>query len=90
MLLYCLLEVAPATAQCVMCRTQTKSNTDTKEGRHVAEGINKGIIYLVAIPYLIVFVVAYFWYRSAKRSAKQSSRHRSTSSSVPGSAYLRE
>ena len=53
--------------QCVMCRTQLESNLTQSESRHAAEGINHGVLYLMAIPYLSLVVLAYAWYRKAKR-----------------------
>lgn len=45
-------------AQCAMCRAVVESG-----GEEVAEGINSGIIYLMAFPYLIVAVAFYFLFR---------------------------
>lgn len=49
-------------AQCVMCRAVLES----EENAAVAEGINDGIVYLMAIPYVLVAVVFYFVYRKMK------------------------
>ena len=49
-------------AQCVMCRAVLES----EENAGVAEGINNGIVYLMAIPYVLVAVVFYFVYRKMK------------------------
>ena len=40
----------PAEAQCAMCRAVL----ETEEGQGTAKGINNGIIYLMAIPYLLI------------------------------------
>ena len=53
-----------ADAQCAMCRAVLESNTDTS----VAEGINNGIVYLMALPYLLVGVVFYAVYRKLSAS----------------------
>lgn len=45
-------------AQCAMCRAALESEADNSQ----AEGINNGIVYLMAIPYILVaglFVVIY-------------------------------
>jgi hypothetical protein len=49
-------------AQCAMCRAVLESNGDTA----VAEGINNGIVYLMAIPYLLIGGLFYFIYRKMK------------------------
>jgi hypothetical protein len=51
-----------AEAQCAMCRAVLESG----DNRSVAEGINNGIIYLMAIPYILVAGVFYFVYRKMK------------------------
>ena len=40
----------PAEAQCAMCRAVLEN----EEGQGTAKGINNGIIYLMAIPYLLI------------------------------------
>ena len=51
-------------AQCAMCRAVLES----QEGGNMAGGINDGIIYLMAIPYIIVFVIGYIIYRKMKHT----------------------
>lgn len=46
-------------AQCAMCRAVLEN----EEGQGVAKGINDGIIYLMAIPYILVFSLGYFIYK---------------------------
>ncbi len=46
-------------AQCAMCRAVL----ETEEGQTAAEGINDGIVYLMAIPYLLIAGIAYFIYK---------------------------
>ena len=41
-------------AQCSMCRAVLES----EEGQQTARGINDGIVYLMAIPYVLVGIVA--------------------------------
>ena len=56
--------IAPyASAQCAMCKAVVESG-DAK----MAEGLNTGIIYLMAFPYLLVAVAGYFLYRNWKKS----------------------
>ncbi len=49
-------------AQCAMCRAVLESNGDTS----VAEGINDGIVYLMAIPYVVVGVLIFVVYRKMR------------------------
>ncbi len=49
-------------AQCAMCRAALESESDTSQ----AEGINNGIVYLMAIPYVLVGGLFYFIYRKIK------------------------
>lgn len=51
-----------ATAQCAMCRAVLESEGNVE----VAEGINNGIVYLMAVPYVLVAVLFYFVYRKMK------------------------
>ena len=46
-------------AQCAMCRAVLES----EEGQSAAEGINVGIVYLMAIPYILVGGIGYLIYR---------------------------
>ena len=49
-------------AQCAMCRAVLESEQNTS----VAEGINNGIIYLMAVPYILIAGLFYFIYRKSK------------------------
>ena len=51
-----------AHAQCAMCRAALI----TEDGGSKAEGINNGIVYLMAFPYLLVIFVGYAIYRLMK------------------------
>ncbi len=59
--IFVLLLVFPFTmeAQCAMCRAVVESEA----GGSTAEGINNGIVYLMAIPYVLVAGLFYFIYR---------------------------
>jgi hypothetical protein len=46
-------------SQCAMCRAALDSSDNVKQ----AEGVNDGIVYLMAMPYLIVAVVGYVVYK---------------------------
>nr|WP_221898740.1 hypothetical protein [Robiginitalea sp. SC105] len=51
-----------AGAQCAMCRAVLESNGDAS----VAEGINNGIVYLMAIPYILVGALIFLVYRKVR------------------------
>lgn len=56
----------PAGAQCPMCKTALKSNQTNKKGATVGNGINKGILFLLATPYLLVGAAGFAWYNYRK------------------------
>lgn len=49
-------------AQCAMCRAVLESG----DNNAVAEGINNGIVYLMAVPYILVAGLFYIIYRKMK------------------------
>ncbi|WP_345164161.1 hypothetical protein [Algibacter aquimarinus] len=53
-------------AQCAMCRAVLES----EEGQTAAEGINDGIVYLMAIPYLLVGGIGFFIYKKYNKLKK--------------------
>ena len=55
LLVFALLSPELATAQCSMCRAVLES----EEGQNTAKGINDGIVYLMAIPYVLVAIVGW-------------------------------
>jgi hypothetical protein len=57
--------VLPAKAQCAMCTATVESNS--KSGNHATAGLNAGIMYLLAAPYLAVAVAGYIWYKKYRR-----------------------
>jgi hypothetical protein len=57
-----LISLSEVSAQCAMCRAVLESGTDTS----AAEGINNGIVYLMAIPYILVGVVFYAVYKKLR------------------------
>jgi len=52
-----------AKAQCAMCRAVIESSGDTA----AAEGLNNGITYLMAFPYILVGAIIYMIYRSTQK-----------------------
>ncbi len=62
LLVAALLAPEAANAQCAMCRAVLESSGDTS----VAEGINNGIVYLMAIPYVLVGALIFLVYRKVR------------------------
>lgn len=56
---------ADLNAQCAMCRAVLESEANTS----AAEGINDGIVYLMAIPYLLIGGIGFAIYRKMRKEA---------------------
>jgi len=52
-------------AQCAMCTTAVETNN--KSGASTTKGLNHGIMYLLAAPYLAVVAVGVIWYKKYRR-----------------------
>ena len=48
-------------AQCGMCRAVLESSAES--GSKIAEGVNNGILYMMGVPYLLMFVIGFAWYK---------------------------
>lgn len=53
------------TAQCPMCRMSAESNLNN--GGETARGLNNGILYMLATPYVLVGVIGYIWWRNRRK-----------------------
>lgn len=51
-----------AVAQCAMCKAVVENGDQS-----MAEGINSGITYLMAFPYILIGVLFYFLYKYHKK-----------------------
>ncbi|MFD2786473.1 hypothetical protein [Hymenobacter rubripertinctus] len=71
LLLMSLLPLAGA-AQCTMCKTQVEAASNEKDG-YDTTGLNKGIVYLMTIPYVLIGAVGFFWYRHTQQQKKKAS-----------------
>jgi len=49
-------------AQCPMCRMSAESNL--KAGGTAGKGLNRGILYLFAMPYLMVGTIGFVWWKN--------------------------
>ncbi|SDX93905.1 hypothetical protein [Hymenobacter psychrophilus] len=73
-LLLSVLAPAPAQAQCTLCKTQLVAGGQDKDS-YDTTGLNKGIVYLMAIPYLLIGSVGFFWYRHTNQQKKKKAGH---------------
>ena len=64
--LFSILFFVETNAQCAMCRAVLES----EEGQSTAEGVNDGIMYLMAVPYILVggmgFIIYWKFFRQKK------------------------
>ncbi|MBP7273781.1 MAG: hypothetical protein KA974_08055 [Saprospiraceae bacterium] len=51
-------------AQCPMCKIGAESNL--KAGGSVGKGLNIGILMLLSLPYLVVGLIGYVWWKNKK------------------------
>jgi uncharacterized membrane protein len=61
---------ADSWAQCAMCRGSVESSMGN--GRNnVGVGLNTGIMFLFLMPYLLVAVIGFLWYRNSKQNQRE-------------------
>ena len=58
-------------AQCAMCKTSVESNMGKDESK-IGAGLNKGILYLMGIPYALGIVGGIVWYVNRKNLNRES------------------
>lgn len=61
--------VADTQAQCPMCKMSAESNL--KNGGTAGRGLNKGILYMLALPYTLVGTIGYIWWRNHRRKEEE-------------------
>ena len=64
-----LLGTEVAEAQCPMCRMSAEQNL--KDGGTAGKGLNSGILYMLATPYVVVGTVALIWWRNRKNNKEE-------------------
>jgi hypothetical protein len=63
---FCFFSIA-SQAQCAMCRAALES-----EGNGVkVEAVNDGIVYLMAVPYVLVAIAGYYIYRMKTKASNK-------------------
>ncbi|MEO6150407.1 MAG: hypothetical protein ABIN95_07440 [Mucilaginibacter sp.] len=55
----------PAMSQCAQCAATLESNASS--GDNKTAGINNGIMYLLAMPYIAVAILGFIWYKKYRR-----------------------
>ena len=66
--------VAPQVkAQCSMCTISAEQGT--KNGNTQGKGLNSGIIYLLAIPYILIAGIGVLWYKNYRKKAASASNN---------------
>ena len=61
-----LLISSDITAQCAMCKAVVETNLETGDTKGM--GLNNGILYLMAIPYIAALVFGIIYYLQNKKS----------------------
>ncbi len=64
-----MMGLAETSAQCPMCKATVESAMK-KDENTIGMGLNDGILYLLAAPYLVAATVGFLWYYNAKKSTK--------------------
>ncbi len=58
-----------AFAQCPMCKMSAESNL--KNGGTAGKGLNAGILYMLALPYTLVGVIGFIWWKNNRRNKEE-------------------
>ena len=67
-LLFLLIAIEPAFSQCAMCKGAAE--TSIQEGSKDASGLNVGVLYLFATPYLLAMTIGGLWYWNYRKNKK--------------------
>ena len=62
-----LLLVVGVSAQCPMCRAAAETNL--AQGGTEGKGLNKGIQYMLSLPYLLIGSIAFLWFKNRKEES---------------------
>jgi hypothetical protein len=64
--LFIMLSIDHTSAQCAMCRRNVETNKESHNNK-VGTGLNKGILYLMSVPYLIGIIGVAMWMKKRKQ-----------------------
>jgi len=59
----------PVQAQCPMCRMSAESNL--KNGGMDGRGLNNGILFMLAMPYLVVGSIGFLWWKNRRKEEEE-------------------
>jgi len=65
MVMLLVLSQSDLVAQCPMCKMSAESNL--KDGGTAGAGLNKGILYMLSMPYILVFTLGFIWWRNKRK-----------------------
>lgn len=65
MFLFVVAGTSEVSAQCAMCTLN--ADNSTQNGNTEGNGLNSGILYLLAAPYIAVAAVGFIWYKKYNR-----------------------
>ena len=67
LLIVCLLFISPdVIAQCPMCKMAAESNLEN--GGSAGAGLNKGILFMLSVPYIIVACLGFVWFKNRNKT----------------------
>lgn len=69
LVLLLMVSITGMDAQCPMCRMSAESNL--QHGGTMGKGLNKGILYILSLPYLLVLSLGIIWYRNKKKMSSE-------------------
>lgn len=59
----------PSHAQCPMCKMSAEQNL--KMGGTAGKGLNRGILFMLSMPYVIVGTLGFFWIRNRRKEGEE-------------------
>lgn len=62
--------VSDLVGQCPMCRMSAETNL--QDGGTAGKGLNNGILYMFFMPYLLVGLLGFIWYKNSKKDSAYS------------------
>lgn len=58
-----------ALAQCPMCKMAAESNLEG--GGTEGKGLNRGILYMLSFPYILVATLGFIWYKNRRQYTEE-------------------
>ncbi len=56
-------------SQCPMCKIAAESNLEN--GGTAGKGLNTGILYMLSLPYLLIGLIGFIWYRNRSKDEEE-------------------